>query len=76
MVATDGTGPEPQVKRKRAEADLFVLTIRATPPGRDKHGRDARYRLKRLLKTMLRSWGWRCVSLKPRWLDEQESQET
>lgn len=43
--------------------DLVVLTIRPEPKGVDAWGRDPTYRLKLLLKRMLRSWGWRCVKI-------------
>ena len=58
----------------RKQSPEFVLVIRATPAGEDKHGRDPLYRLRGVLKTMLRRFGWRCVSCRPRLLDERDAE--
>lgn len=57
---------------QQSRRDIFVLTIRPEPPGKDDYGRDPLYRLKGVLKTMRRRFGWRCVSLRPQSLDEYE----
>lgn len=41
----------------------MLLEIRPEPAGPDRWGRGPTYRLKLLLKRMLRSWGWRCVRI-------------
>ena len=43
----------------------FILTIRPEPAGIGRLGRDPVYRLKLLLKRMLRDHGWRCVEIRP-----------
>lgn len=43
----------------------FVLVLRAEPPGRDRLGRLPVYRLRVLLKRLLRDTGLRCVSIQP-----------
>jgi hypothetical protein len=47
------------------ETPRWVITIQATPKGKDHLGRSPEYRLKNLLKTMLRGLGFRCVEVKP-----------
>lgn len=42
---------------------LTILTIRAEPAGIDRYGRPAEYRLKLMLKHLLRMYGWRCVAI-------------
>ena len=59
-------------KQQREQSAEFVLVIRATPAGKDKSGRDALYRLKGVLKVMRRRFGWKCVSLRPRGLDDDD----
>lgn len=50
-----------------AQNPRFVLTLEALPDPNAKHGekyaRDSEYRLKLLLKRMLRSFGFRCVKI-------------
>ena len=45
------------------KAATYNLAIRPEPAGVDEYGRDASYRLKRLLKDCLRQYGFRCVGL-------------
>ena len=45
------------------EKCAFELTLRPEPPGPDYLGRPPAYRLKLLLKSMLRSYGLRCTSM-------------
>lgn len=47
------------------EGDHLVMVIRPEPRGKDAYGRDPEYRLRGVLKRLLRSYGWRCVSLRP-----------
>jgi hypothetical protein len=42
---------------------VLVLTLTPTPAGRDAFGRTPSYRLKQLLKPLLRSYGFRCDGL-------------
>ncbi len=43
------------------DVERFVITLQPKPPGQDDYGRDARYRLRGLLKAALRRFGLRCV---------------
>jgi len=43
--------------------DRFVVTLRPVPPGADRFGRTAAYRLRRALKVLFRRFGLRCVSV-------------
>ncbi len=61
----------PQSAIRNLQSEDFVLTIRPQPRGRDGYGRSPLYRLKGVLKVMLRRFGWRCVSLRPKWLEEE-----
>ncbi len=77
MAETDqpSTGLEVIDRRDPNTAERFVLIIRPSPSGRDKHDRDPMYRLGLLLKRMLRSYGWRCESVLPKWLDDERKSE-
>ena len=41
----------------------FIIELRPEPPGRDEFGRDPWYRLRGLLKRLLRTHGFRCVKI-------------
>jgi hypothetical protein len=43
--------------------EKWVLTIKADPRGKDQFGRPPNYRLRLLLKLMLRTFGFRVVRL-------------
>lgn len=43
----------------------FILILEPSPAGKDQHGRDPAYRLRGLLKIALRSFGLRCVDVRP-----------
>ena len=47
----------------KSQQDIFVMTLRPEPtkPGQP----DPMYRLKGVLKVMLRRFGWRCLSVRP-----------
>jgi hypothetical protein len=49
--------------QKRLPKPVTVLAIRPVPDGPDTIGRDPVYRLKVLLKRMLRSYGWKLVDI-------------
>ena len=56
----------------KSQQDIFVMTIRPEPtkPGQP----DPMYRLKGVLKVMLRRFGWRCLSVRPKSLDERQGE--
>ena len=62
--------------KPEAARDDFVLTLRPVPRGSDRFGRSPLYRMKGLLKTMLRRFGWRCVSLRPKWMEEEMERDS
>lgn len=43
--------------------ELVRLTLRPEPDGRDHNGAPPDVRLRRLLKTTLRAFGWRCLKV-------------
>jgi hypothetical protein len=43
--------------------ELWILTIKASPAGADRLGRTPAYRLRVLLKFVLRNFGFRCVKI-------------
>jgi hypothetical protein len=49
---------------KATDQDAVMLVIRPEPKGSDHLGRDATYRLRILLKRMLRAYGWRVVEMR------------
>ncbi len=48
------------------------MLLRPEPPGKDDYGRDPAYRMKGFLKVMLRRFGWRCLSVRPKPPDIEE----
>lgn len=50
--------------------DIYVMHVRPEPAGKDEYGRDPAYRMRGFLKVMLRRFGWRCISLRPKSTDE------
>ena len=42
----------------------WTLVLQASPHGKDKFGRDPEYRIRGLLKVALRSFGFRCISVR------------
>lgn len=53
--------------------DIYVMHIRPEPAGKDEYGRDPLYRMRGFLKVMLRRFGWRCISLRPKPCDEPKA---
>jgi hypothetical protein len=47
----------------RTRGELFLVTLRPCPAGPDTLGREPAYRLRRFLKTALRRFGLRAVSV-------------
>ena len=66
--------PIPKSEIRNPQSGDFVLTLRPVPRGRDRYGRSPLYRMKGLLKTMRRRFGWKCVSLRPKWMEEEMEQ--
>jgi hypothetical protein len=55
----------PETRETRETKGQFTLVILAEPAGKDLFGQDPTYRLKRLLKRLLRNYGFRCLEVKP-----------
>ena len=47
------------------DAGELLIRVRPEPAGQDCTGADAMVRLRRLLKRMLRVYGWRCLEVRP-----------
>jgi hypothetical protein len=55
--------PTSKASLRDDQQPVLVLTLTPTPAGRDVFGRTPSYRLKQLLKPLLRSYGFRCDGL-------------
>lgn len=49
----------------------FILTLRPEPEGRDHLGREPAYRLKLVLKRLLRDAGFRCIDLRDEGVEDR-----
>ncbi|MCC6357540.1 MAG: hypothetical protein IT450_02245 [Phycisphaerales bacterium] len=58
------------------KAAEYILRLRSDPAGRDRLGREPLYRLRLLLKRLLRDHGFRCVELRDGVEDHEATQKT